>query len=99
MEKVGLDREVAWSPRSAEARRKRIAERSSDRLAFITGQIQSLPPAPPPPPPGSPVASPRLHINRGANSLPLDFSQQFSSLGDHFIYFFFSSSNFIKVAS
>lgn len=32
---------------SREARRRKILERGSDRLAFITGQINGVPPPPP----------------------------------------------------
>ncbi|KAF3788288.1 hypothetical protein EJ110_NYTH21162 [Nymphaea thermarum] len=39
--------------KSRETRRRRIVDRGTDRLAFITGQISSIPatPSPPPPPP------------------------------------------------
>ncbi|KAI9110284.1 hypothetical protein K1719_018726 [Acacia pycnantha] len=75
------EREVVSSPRSAEARRKKIAERGSDRLALITGQIQTLPPLPPPPPPSpSQRSSPRFHITPRhvrPESLPVELSQEF----------------------
>ncbi|KAK8654844.1 hypothetical protein V6N13_107441 [Hibiscus sabdariffa] len=50
---------------SRENRRRKILERGSDRLAFITGHLQNLPPPPlsdnqidtdPPPPPSAPLA-------------------------------------------
>ncbi|KAL3645902.1 hypothetical protein CASFOL_011082 [Castilleja foliolosa] len=41
---------VAATGGSREARRRRIVERGADRLALITGQIQSLPPDPIQPP-------------------------------------------------
>ncbi|XP_062023466.1 uncharacterized protein LOC133739690 [Rosa rugosa] len=47
-----------------EERRRRIAERGSDRMALITGQIQSLPPSPPVSP-VLPPQQPRPPINVG----------------------------------
>ncbi|XP_054783786.1 uncharacterized protein LOC129290806 isoform X2 [Prosopis cineraria] len=81
MQNAQIEREVASSPRSAEGRRKRIAERGSDRMALITGQIQTLPPLPPPPPPTpSPRSSPRFHLpprHLRPESLPVELSQEF----------------------
>ncbi|KAI9097994.1 hypothetical protein K1719_025765 [Acacia pycnantha] len=81
MQSIQTEREVASSPRSAEARRKKIAERGFDRLALITGQIQTLPPSPPPPPPSpSRRSSPRFHITPRhvrPESLPVELSQEF----------------------
>lgn len=42
--------EMATNLAMREERRRRIAEKGSDRMALITGQIQSLPPSPPPSP-------------------------------------------------
>ncbi|KAM1077803.1 hypothetical protein ACFX2I_024944 [Malus domestica] len=44
---------------SREERRRRIVERGSDRMALITGRIQSLPPPSPPPSPSVPPQSHR----------------------------------------
>ncbi|KAK9273115.1 hypothetical protein L1049_017922 [Liquidambar formosana] len=45
---------------SREARRRKIVERGSDRLALITGRIQDLPPPPSPSPPPPPPSDSQL---------------------------------------
>ncbi|KAF3529747.1 hypothetical protein DY000_02036767 [Brassica cretica] len=47
---------------SREARRRKILERGSDRLAFITGQINDVPPPPPPPPSSDPTSLSQSHL-------------------------------------
>ncbi|XP_021829115.1 uncharacterized protein LOC110769445 [Prunus avium] len=49
---------------SREERRRRIVERESDRMALITGRIQSLPPPSPPPSPSLPPHDRALHTHR-----------------------------------
>ncbi|KAJ0247366.1 Transmembrane protein [Hirschfeldia incana] len=52
---------------SREARRRKILERGSDRLAFITGQINGVPP--PPPPSSDPTSLTQSHL-RSSDSSP-----------------------------
>ncbi|CAN6477147.1 unnamed protein product [Victoria cruziana] len=47
--------EEGKTEKSRDARRRRIVDRGTDRLAFITGQISSLPATSPPPPPPPPT--------------------------------------------
>ncbi|KAG7540633.1 hypothetical protein ISN45_Aa07g008100 [Arabidopsis thaliana x Arabidopsis arenosa] len=52
---------------SREARRRKILERGSDRLAFITGQING---APPPPPPDSISSLSQSHLQSSPDTIP-----------------------------
>ncbi|KAG7545333.1 hypothetical protein ISN44_As12g008090 [Arabidopsis suecica] len=52
---------------SREARRRKILERGSDRLAFITGQING---APPPPPPDSTSSLSQSHLQSSPDTIP-----------------------------
>ncbi|CAL9227747.1 unnamed protein product [Arabidopsis halleri] len=54
------------SSNSREARRRKILERGSDRLAFITGQINGVPP--PPPPSDSPSSLSPSHLQTDQSS-------------------------------
>ncbi|CAE6163576.1 unnamed protein product [Arabidopsis arenosa] len=56
------------SSNSREARRRKILERGSDRLAFITGQINGAPP--PPPPSDSTSSLSQSHLQSSPDTIP-----------------------------
>ncbi|VAH65922.1 uncharacterized protein LOC119269680 [Triticum dicoccoides] len=60
----------------ANTRRRRLVERGSDRLAFITGQTRDLPPDPYP---DSPVAEPRLQPKHKSHSSEGDLLHKFNA--------------------
>ncbi|KAF7031730.1 hypothetical protein CFC21_043013 [Triticum aestivum] len=62
----------------ANTRRRRLVERGSDRLAFITGQTRDLPPDPDPYP-DSPVAEPRLQPKHKSHSSEGDLLHKFNA--------------------
>ncbi|CAH8326498.1 unnamed protein product [Eruca vesicaria subsp. sativa] len=53
---------------SREARRRKILERGSDRLAFITGQINDVPPPPSPSPSSDPTSLTQSHLRTSDSS-------------------------------